>query len=409
MGGQEQSSDTIKIGVLADLDGPQGSGVWRSAVLAAEQINTEGGILGKQVEVIGEDSDSESGADINVINSALTRLLTYHKVDYVIGSALGEFGFMFQDTTATHETIYITIAGNLDELTQRVEDDYDKYKYYFRYQPANNTQIFTALVDELLHAREIMDFNKVGYIAEDHVWTKSTIEQFDQLLAEVYGFDLVYKGTFPPFDTFDFSSYFAAAESSGVEILIPLIYFDNGVAFIKEYYDRQSPMIVYGGIINAAGSGESWEQTDGKCEYIATLVHIISAGYPLTSETLAFRDSYIDRWGKTPLFLGAAAFDIIRFVLPDALGRAGTTETEAVIESLEDTNVETSLARNFVFTSNHDVLYREGMLSNPDDYGHPSELFQWTENATLVPIYPKWLMEEAEATYTYPDWPGPWD
>jgi hypothetical protein len=34
--------------------------------------------------------------------------------------------------------------------------------------------------------------------------------------------------------------------------------------------------------------------------------------------------------------------------------------------------------------------------------------FQW-QDGVLVPVYPIWLMEEAGATYTFPDWPGPWD
>ena len=76
---------------------------------------------------------------------------------------------------------------------------------------------------------------------------------------------------------------------------------------------------------------------------------------------------------------------------------------------METIHVETSLASNFIFTTNHDVMYTEGMLSNPDDYGHPSILFQWQGEKELIPIYPMWIMEEAESTYTYPDWPGPWD
>jgi hypothetical protein len=35
-------------------------------------------------------------------------------------------------------------------------------------------------------------------------------------------------------------------------------------------------------------------------------------------------------------------------------------------------------------------------------------LFQW-QNGMLVPVYPMELMEEAGATYIYPDWPGPWN
>jgi len=37
-----------------------------------------------------------------------------------------------------------------------------------------------------------------------------------------------------------------------------------------------------------------------------------------------------------------------------------------------------------------------------------SATFQW-QDGVLVPVYPIELMEEVDATYTFPDWPGPWD
>jgi len=76
---QEQTSETIKIGILADLDASGGKKVWKAAVLAAEQLNAEGGILGKQVELIGEDSDSTTSWDASHISLTITRLITHHK------------------------------------------------------------------------------------------------------------------------------------------------------------------------------------------------------------------------------------------------------------------------------------------------------------------------------------------
>jgi hypothetical protein len=45
----------------------------------------------------------------------------------------------------------------------------------------------------------------------------------------------------------------------------------------------------------------------------------------------------------------------VRFILSEAIRRAGTTETEAVMKALEAADVETSSARHFVFASSHDV------------------------------------------------------
>ena len=82
LGGQDLATETIKIGVFADLDMPSGKFAWQGAILAAEQLNAEGGVLGRQVEVVGEDNDQASGMDIVTYTSALTRLITYYNVDF---------------------------------------------------------------------------------------------------------------------------------------------------------------------------------------------------------------------------------------------------------------------------------------------------------------------------------------
>jgi len=400
LSGDKQTSETIKIGVLADLDGVNGKGIWQSIRLAAEQINADGGILGKQIEVIGEDHDLESGLDMNKITLALTKLLTFHEVDFVItqGIPTGP-GLGIIELAAEHKKIVLSPQAT-DSAFQLVLDDYDRYKYYFSgYQ--NNSATLDSIIDQVLVLRENLGFNKIGYLVEME-WTTEIRKELDIILPE-NGFELVYKGVFP-MSCIDFSSYFAAAEDAGVEVLLPIIASDSGIPFIKEYTDRQSPLFVQG-LISTGSLPESWTQTAGKCEYIIVAAQEMVAGYPLTSKTLPTRDAYLDRWGES--IKSGLAFDIMRFILPDAIKRAGSIETEAVIEALEKTSIETSTVENFVFTKSHCSLTGENPNDPEADY-RLSMLFQW-QNGELVPVYPKKIMEEAGATYLFPPWPGPWD
>jgi len=384
---RQATSETIKIGLFFNMNSAWGKSAWQGLVLAAEQLNLEGGILGREVEVVSE--DSTAGVDANQFILALARLITYHDVDFIIGSSSG-LGHSVQDVIYEHKIIFFELASPEDEYTQRVLDDYDSYKYYFRVG-LNNTSTFLGITDNLLFFREETDFNKVGYLGEDLPWTKGIMEGLDYVLPEVYGFDLIHKGSFPP-DTVDFSSYFAAAEAAGVEILMPLIALDTAIPFVKEYNTRQSPMLIYGGVLGVGVSGpEGWEITDGKCEYTASASLPAIAGYPLTSVTLPF---------------ACRAYDVLRFILPDAVGRAGTLDVDAVIKALEATSVETTNARAFTFTSSHDLMMANP--NDPDDDNPLVILFQWIDEEQ-VPVYPKKIMEEAGVTYTYPDWPGPWD
>jgi len=398
-----QSEETIKIGVLADLDMLQGKGCWEGVVLAAEQINAEGGILGRKIEVVGEDSDWESPTqDVIIATNALNKLLNVHKVDYLITPDGLPLMFSYQDTVSEHKRILFGVGGTDDRFTQRVLDDYQKYKYYFRTFP-NETHCFLGFCDSLLSLREYSGFNKVAFLSDD--WFTEFEPLFANFVSQVYGFEVVYQDTFVS-GIADFSSYLSAVEESGAEVLHPWVGTEAGILLVKEWYDRQCPFVVWGynGYVGDAGG---WERTDGKCEYTTNGGMPVTAGYPLTSQTLPMRNAYFERWAKYPIHVAATGYDTLRFILYDALERAQTTETEAVIAALEETSIETSLARDFVFTSSHDVMGSED-INNPDEDYMVGMMFQW-QNRELVPMTPQKIKEEEGATYLFPDWSGPWD
>ena len=167
-------------------------------------------------------------------------------------------------------------------------------------------------------------------------------------------------------------------------------------------------MLVFGGINLMASDPSGWERTEGKCNNMAFSDFLTMTSYPYTSKTLQTRDAYMNMWGGEPITLAAAnTYDAIKFILKDAIERAGTIETEAVIRALEETSVETSNVRDFVFTESH-ALMMETNPNDPDADYAIEMVFQW-QDGVQVPVYPKKIMEEAEATLTFPHWPGPWD
>lgn len=404
-GDESQSSETIKIGVCADLDSSIGRSLWQEAVLAAEQVNAEGGILGRNFTIVAEDDDDESpSVDIATATNAFTRLITVDEANYVVYSGFGGLSIIFQDLASQHKTILFGGADGTDELTQRVIDDYNNYKYFFRVGVPNATSGNDGVTESIQVLRNYTGFNKVAFVYHE---LDSNIADNIAGYAETllgYGFEVVYTASIP-LNTVDFSSYFANAEAAGAEILAPLIVGPACVPFVKEYYDRQSPMVLWG-LISMASQSNFWELTEGKCEHVSANTYPTVVGYPLTNKTLLFGEAYSERWKEQPP--GGAIYDLVRYILPDAIRRAGTTETEAVIKALETTSIETSLARRFVFTSSHDIMIGAAGPNRPGEDYFMVCLFQW-QNGKLVPVYPEAIKEEAGATYTFPNWTGPWD
>ena len=397
----EQQSETIKIGICADLDNVVGKSILQGAQLAVEQVNAEGGVLGRNFEIVAEDDDGETSGDLTFWTNAFTRLITVDKADFTI-STWG--GLTYREIASEHKKIFFSIYDTTDELTQGVLDNYDKYKYYFRAGVGNETEAIKGWANSIGVCRNYTGFNKVAFLYHK-VGVKSLIDSVIDNL-EKQGFDVVLS---KPVDwtALDYSSYFAQAEEAGAEILYPLIFGTAAIPFVKEYYDRQSPMVMWG-VVDIAANNDFWQMTDGKCEYITNHGYPVVAGYPLTSKTVSTRDAYVERWREEISSHAAVAYDTVRFVLVDAIERAGTIETEAVIEALEKTDIETSLARRFVFTSSHDIFVTEVEPGRPSEDYFFHAFFQW-QDGTLVPVYPPQIMEEAGASYMFPDWPGPWD
>jgi branched-chain amino acid transport system substrate-binding protein len=248
--------------------------------------------------------------------------------------------------------------------------------------------------------RELTGLNKLA-VWGSQIGTGNPNDKTVAFLTEL-DFEVVHSAAIPS-DVMDFSSYFAQAEAEGAEIIIPLIWtIGNGIPLVKEYNARQSPTVLWG--LPYSIDPIVWEYTGGACNYVTGGSVAAVVGYPLTSKVIPTRKAYLERWGE-PLNGAyiAFAYDVVRYILPDAIERAGTIETDAVIEALEKTVLaETSLYKDFAFESSHDIL-----VTRDEDY-MGSISFQW-QNGELVPLYPEKFRLEASASYMFPDWSGPWN
>src|SRR5436190_10625779 len=74
--GGASSGDTIKVGEYASLTGKEatfGISSHEGTLMAIEEINAAGGVLGKKLELILEDTQSKSGEPATVVNKLITR------------------------------------------------------------------------------------------------------------------------------------------------------------------------------------------------------------------------------------------------------------------------------------------------------------------------------------------------
>src|SRR5689334_16544737 len=69
-GGSSAGGDTIKVGEFASLQGSEatfGKSSHEGTILAIEQINNAGGVLGKKIDLITEDDLSKQGESATIV------------------------------------------------------------------------------------------------------------------------------------------------------------------------------------------------------------------------------------------------------------------------------------------------------------------------------------------------------
>lgn len=403
-----QPKEPIRIGICADIDMPGGIMYVQGITLAVEQINAEGGLLGRNLTVVTADDDSSAAAaDISVATNALTRLITVDKADYLF-SGESAFTLTYQDICSVQKKILLLMGSQSIDYTQRVLDNYDRYKYFFRTEwMPNSTCVNVGYVNSLAALKSATGFTKIAYLtADSDTMRTETIPYLDRELPKL-GFEIVYRGMFAT-STIDYTSYFVAAEAAKAQILwtfFPSV--SKSVTLVNEWYERQSPMVLTGSIFGTPDP-TFWNTTSGKTEFVISKGSAVIVNYPGTNKTLPSKDAFLQRWGTPLKTASAAAYDTVRFILSDAIMRAGTTETEAVIKALETTKVVTALTRGFQFTSSHDIFIDEEGMSSLTESNMLFIEFQW-QNGVQVPIYPEMLRIQAGATYKFPPWQGPWN
>ena len=115
-GGNKQTGDTIKIGVNLELSGAvagYGSQEKDGIELAVEQINNDGGILGKKVELVVKDNKSDN----NEAATAAANLATNDDAVAIIGPATSGASKAVIPNITKAQVPFITPSGTDDSVT----------------------------------------------------------------------------------------------------------------------------------------------------------------------------------------------------------------------------------------------------------------------------------------------------
>lgn len=215
----DTSGDSIKIGLINSLSGTMAiseTTVNQSLKLAAEEINADGGVLGKQLEIVEEDGASEP----TIFAERSRRLLQQDCVAAVFGGW----------TSASRKAMLPVFEGNDSLLFYPVQyEGLESSENIFYSGATTNQQIIPAL-DYLKDEEGVESLFLVG---SDYVFPR-TANMIIRQYAEANGIEIVGED-YTPLGSTDFTTIANRVQASGADAVFNTLNGDSNVAFFRQY------------------------------------------------------------------------------------------------------------------------------------------------------------------------------
>lgn len=376
----------IRIGMPTAMQLQVGRDSQDAAKIAIDEINAKGGVLGRKLELVVADETENPETGI----SAIKKLTADEKVDVLVGGYTSGVTLAQLPHISAAKTIYLNVGSASPSTNAKVKTDYDNYKYIFRVGPLNaahQAREMTGFISGFVKGE--LGISKVAIVGENAKWVQDLVPLLKKGATEA-GADI---RTVEFFDaqTSDFSPLFSKVKESGAQYLVVVLSHASSDIFAKQWADARFPM-PYGGIDVKSMDGDFCDRIGAKS--VGAIAGNFAVRAPLTAKTIPFFDEFRKRTNRAPVYTAFGAYDAVH-IYADAVKRANSTATDAVIKELEKTD-HVGIPGVIQFDENHDV--KPGSTGNKG----PSLLFaQWRDGCKREVVYPKAVKT---ADFAYPAW-----
>jgi branched-chain amino acid transport system substrate-binding protein len=342
-------------GPMIDL---QGQMQWDGAEIARDEINAAGGVTinstKHRVELVRvETKETTEGEDGSTGTTNLKAVMG--DVDFVVGGFRGEVVSIYRDAAMEAEKIFMNCGAALGSLQFSVATDYDKYKYWFKTTPYNETFLFmsclkmtttvgnilkgtlatleatnsTQVQEEFRLTNAVDGKLRVQILMEDAVWC-APIVLATQYYLPLLGFTVTGTTLVSPTAT-DITT-----EMNAIKVLNPHIIFTAfsgsvGTVYSTTKTDLGIPAMTIG--INVLGQQkEHWANTEGKCNG-EIMLDTWAEGSQNTADTTTFFNAFVAKTSEYPNYT-AATYDAI-YQLKAAIETTDSLDADDIILYLE--------------------------------------------------------------------------
>jgi branched-chain amino acid transport system substrate-binding protein len=176
------------------------------AKLAVEQINAKGGVLGRPIELLVEDSANDVGTGVQKTRKLIER----DNVSFIVGDVNSGIAQAIAQVTAEKKVLHVVSGGHTDSIT-------GKDCKWNVYRVCNTTRMEANSVTDLL-------FNEYGkkwhFITPDYAFGHTLYDACAANLKKLGG--TITGNELTPLGTSDFSAYLIKARAANPDVLLLL-------------------------------------------------------------------------------------------------------------------------------------------------------------------------------------------
>ena len=312
-----KADDTIKIGHLTPRTGflgQVGEYGFKGATLAVEELNAAGGILGRKIDLIAEDSVNPSTA----VTKA-QKLIERDKVLCMLGEVSSASGLAIAEQARRGKIVYVNTGCNSDELRGKSCN-----RYMFHVEGSNT--MYTKTIGHWQKAKNMIKGARWYFLTADYAFGHDLYRVSSKFLQENGGVNL--GNDMVPTNTSDYSAYILKIRQAKPDFVYLNLAGVDQTTFLKQYREYNLPYPLAGGVMDtvpfwAAGidalSGH-WQS-------------LWFHGLTLPA-SVAFTKRFSDKFGGPPDNQAWGDYTAVR-ILAQSMNETKSTDSEKIITHLE--------------------------------------------------------------------------
>jgi len=320
------AADPIKIGSVLSVTGPAaflGDPELKTLQLYIEKINKEGGVLGRQLQLVHYDD----GTDASKANGFAKRLIDDDKVDVIVGGTVTGSTMSMIPLVEKAEIPFISLAGAV-VIVEPVK------KWVFK--TPHTDRMAAEKVFEDMKKRNL---TKVALLSETSGFGASGKKETEAMAAKM-GITLVANETYGPKDTDMTPQLTKIKNTTGVQAVF-VFGLGQGPALVNKNYKQLGitlPLYHAHGVASEEFIKLSGPAAEGVRLPAAALLVAdkLAANDPQKAVTTGYRKTYNDRFKEDVSTFGGHAYDGLMIAV-DAFKRAGSTDKAKVRDAIEAT------------------------------------------------------------------------